>query len=289
MSAADILARYLRQRQELGETELILEDARVTTSLEADSRAPGPGAEARRGAASRPVVPARVDGPGPRPSAPAPAADRGAASAAIPFRPDPPAPTAPAFAGSATGPLVSIGEWDELRASAMACTACGLAGTRTHVVFGEGDPAADLVVVGEAPGADEDRTGRPFVGRAGKLLDQLLLSIGLPRDRVYICNVLKCRPPQNRNPRPEEVAACGHFLRAQLTYVAPKAILAIGTFPAQALLETTQPIGRLRGGVHAYEGVPLVPTYHPAALLRNSTWIRPVWEDLQRLRSILDG
>jgi DNA polymerase len=171
----------------------------------------------------------------------------------------------------------------------MGCVACGLAGSRTNVVFGEGDPAARLVVVGEAPGADEDRTGRPFVGRAGKLLDTLLASIGFPRSSVYICNVLKCRPPGNRNPLPGEVETCSPFLRRQLELIEPEAILAVGTFPAQTLLGTTDPIGRLRGTVHEYQGIPLVPTYHPAALLRNPAWIRPVWEDLQRLRGMIDG
>jgi uracil-DNA glycosylase len=144
------------------------------------------------------------------------------------------------------------------------------------------------MVVGEAPGADEDRTGRPFVGRAGKLLDMLLASIGFPRDTVYICNVLKCRPPQNRNPEPVEVETCSPFLHRQIELIAPEAILAVGAFPAQTLLKTTENISRLRGSVHRYAGLPLIPTYHPAALLRNPSWIRPVWEDLQRLRAALD-
>jgi DNA polymerase len=179
--------------------------------------------------------------------------------------------------------LIQIGE------EAAGCVACGLASTRKTVVFGEGNPEADLVIVGEAPGADEDESGRPFVGRAGKLLDRLLLSIGLPRESVYICNVLKCRPPGNRNPLPGEVEACSSFLSRQLDTIRPKAILAVGTFPTQSLLKTTETIGNLRGSVQSYEGTPLVPTYHPAALLRNPSWIRPVWDDLQRLRSILDS
>jgi uracil-DNA glycosylase family 4 len=139
-----------------------------------------------------------------------------------------------------------------------------------------------------APGADEDRVGKPFVGRAGKLLDQLLLSVGFSRDSVYICNVIKCRPPGNRNPQPDEVRTCSPYLRGQLDAVSPRAILAVGSFAAQTLLDSTDPIGRLRGKVHDLRGVPLVPTYHPAALLRNPGWIRPVWEDLQRLRTALD-
>ena len=184
--------------------------------------------------------------------------------------------------------VVQIGSLDALREIALSCPRCRLAETRTQVVFGEGNPSANLVVVGEAPGADEDRTGLPFVGRAGKLLDLLLASIGFPRDEVYICNVLKCRPPGNRNPQPEEIAACSPYLLRQIEFVAPRAILAIGTFPAQTLLGTTESISRLRGTVQHFHGVPLVATYHPAALLRNSSWVRPVWEDLQRLRHILD-
>ncbi|MDR0788482.1 MAG: uracil-DNA glycosylase [Gemmatimonadota bacterium] len=184
--------------------------------------------------------------------------------------------------------LTGIHSLGELARVASVCTACRLAETRTQVVFSDGSPEARLVVVGEAPGADEDRIGRPFVGRAGKLLDQLLLSVGFPRETVYICNVIKCRPPANRNPHPDEVRACSSYLRLQLDLVKPKAILAVGTFAVQTLLETTDPIGRLRGTVHEYHGVPLVPTYHPAALLRNPGWIRPAWEDAQRLRDILD-
>lgn len=157
-----------------------------------------------------------------------------------------------------------------------------------HVVFGEGSPTARVVVVGEAPGADEDRSGRPFVGRAGRLLDTLLASVGFPRDSVYICNVLKCRPPGNRNPQPDEVAACSPYLERQLELVRPRAVLACGTFAAQTLLRTGEPIGRLRGRVHRFQEAVLVPTYHPAALLRNPSWIRPVWEDLQRLRGVVD-
>lgn len=150
-----------------------------------------------------------------------------------------------------------------LHEQALACTACRLAEGRTNVVFGVGDPAAEVMVVGEAPGQEEDRTGKPFVGQAGKLLDLLLLTVGLPRDRVYICNVLKCRPPNNRNPLPDEIAACAGFLRGQLDVVAPKVLLAVGKFAAQTLLNTEESIGRLRGTVHSWNGTPLIATYHP--------------------------
>lgn len=213
-------------------------------------------------------------------------------AAPAPARVPEPVPALPAGA-TAPGPtgaeLVHIGELEELRAVALGCPRCRLSETRQHVVFGEGDPRARVLVVGEAPGAEEDRTGRPFVGRAGKLLDLLLGAVGLAREQVYICNVLKCRPPGNRNPQADEIAACSPYLLRQVELVAPRAILAFGTFAAQTLLGTTRSIGRLRGEVHEYHGVPLVPTYHPAALLRNPAWVRPTWDDLQRLRSLTDA
>jgi DNA polymerase len=146
------------------------------------------------------------------------------------------------------------------------------------------------MVVGEAPGANEDRTGLPFVGAAGKLLDLLLASIDLSRrTSVYICNVIKCRPPGNRNPSTDEIAACAPYLRRQIEIVRPEAILAVGSFAAQLLSGKDRPIGELRGEIHEYQGIPLVVTYHPAALLRNPGWTRPTWEDLQILRHLLDS
>jgi DNA polymerase len=181
-------------------------------------------------------------------------------------------------------------DYEALRQSALTCTKCGLAGTRTNVVFSDGNPDGRLVVVGEAPGANEDRTGLPFVGQAGRLLDLLLASVGLSRaESVYICNVLKCRPPGNRNPLPEEIQLCSPFLQSQIALVAPEAILAVGTFAAQLLTGVSRPLGKLRGEVYSYEGVPLVVSYHPAALLRNPGWTRATWDDLQLLRQVLDG
>lgn len=176
-----------------------------------------------------------------------------------------------------------------LSARAADCTLCGLHAGRQQVVFGEGSPAADLVVVGEAPGQEEDRTGRPFVGRAGRLLDLLLMSAGFPRERVYICNVLKCRPPNNRNPQPDEMDLCTrNFLHGQLELIAPKALLAVGRFAVQALLESTDAIGRLRGRLHAYRGTPLIVSYHPAYLLRSPNMVRAAWSDYQLARTVLD-
>jgi uracil-DNA glycosylase len=193
----------------------------------------------------------------------------------------------PAPGASGAG-IVQIGNLVELREVALGCPRCRLAETRRHVVFGEGDAQAEVVVVGEAPGADEDRSGRPFVGAAGRLLDLLLASVGFSREAVYICNVLKCRPPGNRNPMSDEVEACSPYLLRQIELIRPRAILACGTFAAQTLLRSTESIGRLRGGVHRFQEIPLVPTYHPAALLRNGAWVRATWEDLQRLRQALE-
>jgi DNA polymerase len=168
------------------------------------------------------------------------------------------------------------------------CTRCPLYATAKNPVPGEGNSAADFMLVGEAPGATEDETGRPFVGQAGQLLDKILGAIKLERRDVFICNVLKHRPPGNRNPRPEEVSACSPYLVRQIELVRPKVIVALGTFAAQTLLDTKLSIGKLRGQIHRYYGVPLIVTYHPAALLRNPAWKRPTWEDVQLARRILD-
>jgi DNA polymerase len=158
------------------------------------------------------------------------------------------------------------------------------------VVFSDGNPNARLMVVGEAPGAKEDQTGKAFVGPAGKFLDLLLASVGLDRETsAYICNVLKCRPPGNRNPLPREIEACTTFLKRQIEVISPQALLAVGAFSAQFLTGREAPIGQLRGEVYSYHGVPLVVTYHPAALLRNGTLTRPTWDDLQLLRQVMDG
>ncbi len=187
------------------------------------------------------------------------------------------------------GPLIAEApDLETLAALVASCSRCALHRSRKNPVFGEGAANARVVCVGEAPGAREDETGRPFVGRAGRLLDRLLLSIGLPRTSVYICNVLKSRPPRNRDPLPDEVAACAPYLLRQLALIEPEVIVAFGAFAARTLLETKSALGRLRGTVHRYAGYPVVATYHPAALLRNPGWIRPTWEDLQIVRRMLD-
>jgi DNA polymerase len=186
------------------------------------------------------------------------------------------------------GPLGNVASLDEIAGMVRACTRCPLYQTATNGVPGEGSGAAELVCVGEAPGANEDATGRPFVGQAGQLLTKILAAINLSRDEVFIVNVLKHRPPGNRNPRPEEVEACRPYLVRQLELLRPKVIVAFGTFAAQTLLETKLAIGKLRGAVHRYHGIPVIVTYHPAALLRNPAWKRPTWEDVQLARRILD-
>ena len=155
------------------------------------------------------------------------------------------------------------------------------------MVFGTGDPNADLMFIGEGPGAEEDRQGLPFVGPAGELLNKIIQAIGLTRERVYIANVVKCRPPGNRDPQPDEAAACRPFLERQIDLVQPKVIVALGRVAAQALLGTDQPLGRMRGRWTTVRGVPTMVTYHPAALLRNAAWKRPTWEDMQLVRDRL--
>jgi uracil-DNA glycosylase len=161
------------------------------------------------------------------------------------------------------------------------CRLCSLAGTRKNTVFGDGNPAAKIVFVGEAPGADEDEQGLPFVGRAGQLLTNIIKAMGLTRKDVYICNILKCRPPGNRNPLPDEIRLCEPFLKQQLQLIAPQIICALGSFAAKTLLKTETPITALRGRFHTYEGIKLMPTYHPAYLLRNPPAKKQVWEDVQ--------
>jgi DNA polymerase len=185
---------------------------------------------------------------------------------------------------------ISALDWDGLRRAVLGCTRCELHRSRTQGVFGVGDPNADWLIVGEAPGGDEDRVGEPFVGQAGKLLDAMLASIGLTRgEDVYIANVLKSRPPRNRDPDPREVAACLPYLERQIDLIQPRLILALGRFAAQSLLTTDASISRLRGTLHRYRGVPLIVTYHPAYLLRNLADKAKAWEDLVLARETMRG
>lgn len=180
-------------------------------------------------------------------------------------------------------------DWDGLRQQVAACTLCGLHQSRTQTVFGVGDQAADWMIIGEAPGIEEDRRGEPFVGRAGQLLDEMLRALGLQRDMVYIANILKCRPPHNRDPLLEETTSCRAYLQRQIEMVAPKIVLAVGRTAAQLLLDTDAPVGRLRGRQHALNDgqLPLIVTYHPAYLLRSPVQKRKVWQDLCMARRIM--
>lgn len=193
----------------------------------------------------------------------------------------------------ATPPVATvqpIPNWETLRHSVLRCTQCRLHETRTQSVFGVGDAKARLMIVGEAPGAEEDRQGEPFVGRAGKMLDSMLRAINIEREQVFIANVIKCRPPQNRDPRADEVNACADYLTAQIAHVAPELILAVGRVAAQHLLGSTETLGKMRNARDlAAHGVPVIVTYHPAYLLRTPAQKGRAWEDLKRVREQLGG
>ena len=301
MDARDQLRRYLEQRKEAGESELVLDQ------LDVDDVMRLVGARPRAGAPKAPATPAadwrdvlRETGAAPQapPAAPPRAAQPPApATPPVQARPsvEPPANPAGISIGGATGEMFGmfahLDSIDAVAASVATCKRCPLHATALNPVPGTGNPKADLMIVGEAPGATEDEQGVPFVGAAGQLLTKILASPGveLKREDVFICNVLKHRPPGNRNPMPDEVTACSPYLFRQFELVRPKAILALGTFAAQTLLQTKLAIGKLRGQVHRFHGVPLIVTYHPAALLRNPSWKRPTWEDVQLVRRILDS
>ncbi|MCB1056481.1 MAG: uracil-DNA glycosylase [Acidobacteria bacterium] len=196
-------------------------------------------------------------------------------------------PAAPQGAPSAGGDREAIAALAALAQEASGCTRCGLAEGRKHVVFGTGDPRADLMFIGEGPGYHEDQQGEPFVGNAGNLLNKIIEAIGLTRAEVYIANIVKCRPPNNRDPLPDEVAACRGYLERQIELVAPKVIVALGRVAAQTLLGNDLPLGRMRGQWYPFHGAQLRVTYHPAALLRNEALKRPTWEDMQLVRDAL--
>lgn len=289
----DQVARLVRQSIDMGETEWFLDRHGRDELLRRVRAGQSPETSGMPfDVVQRPVSPDVVlRSPAPSAAAAPPAASPGrktsqalkdALTADIPAAEKPARPT--------TLPVLPD-DHDALRDVAMGCTRCGLSEGRTQVVFSDGAPNAQLMVVGEAPGANEDETGLPFVGAAGKFLDLLLASVNLSREEsVYICNVLKCRPPGNRNPEASEIETCAPFLLKQIDAVAPRAILAVGSFSGQLLTgQEKTPLGKLRGQVHSYHGVPLVVTYHPAALLRNGNWTRAFWDDLQLLRDVLDG
>jgi uracil-DNA glycosylase family 4 len=330
VDARELLRRYLEQRRDLGESELVLDSLSVDDALAAlgaksgasvprsppenaparSSRAESPSTadwrQAIRDAGGAPEGPSRRDAveqeePMPRraePKAPAPEPTSGAVhvpatqagqSAASPLAD---VPTGLVIGGASRAlfddPAAKLESLREIADVVAGCRRCQLYATATNPVPGVGNPDADFMCVGEAPGANEDQQGEPFVGQAGQLLNKILAAIDLKREDVFIANVLKHRPPGNRNPLPDEVVACSPYLVRQIELVRPKVILALGTFAAQTLLETKLTIGKLRGQAHRYYGVPLIVTYHPAALLRNPSWKRPTWEDVQLARRILD-
>ncbi|GJG88630.1 hypothetical protein tb265_38110 [Gemmatimonadetes bacterium T265] len=275
-------------------------DASLDAAATGDWRAALRAADSASNASGRPT-PEPEPMPSRRPVAPQPAADDRSTSDDPPaapayvsgdFFPGLDVPIGVVAAGAGTdlfgGPTEGLDSLEHVAAAVQGCTRCPLYKTATHGVPGEGPSDADFVVVGEAPGADEDASGRPFVGASGQLLTKILAAINLRREDVFIANVVKHRPPGNRNPAPDEVAACSPYLVRQLELVRPKVILTVGNFAAQTLLGTKLGISKLRGQVHLYHGVPLVATYHPAALLRNPTWKRPTWEDVQLARRLLD-
>ncbi len=193
-------------------------------------------------------------------------------------------------AASTAAPALVPGSMPDLPSLARflaGCPRCKLSRSRTHIVFGQGSPKARLMFVGEAPGRDEDEQGLAFVGRAGQLLTKIIEAIGLTREDVYIANVIKCRPPQNRNPEPDEVVTCEPFLFRQIDAIKPKVVVALGSFAARALLRTQESISRLRGRVYEYRGAKLIPTFHPAYLLRNPSSKKEVWEDMKLVRTLL--
>jgi len=317
MDARDQLRRFLEQRREAGETELVFDQLSVDDAMRLLGAGPpeasGSRLEARgkeRSAASdvassEPSAPPAVGdwravlkeagaaptATGPRLSmpTPSPAASAPATHATIPLETVPAGivigGTGRELFGGATPQFATLAE---LAQAVSTCTLCPLYKDAKNPVPGEGSAQAQLVCVGEAPGATEDELGRPFVGQAGQLLDKILGAIKLSRNDVYICNVLKHRPPGNRNPMPDEVQACSPYLQRQIELIQPRVIIAFGTFAAQTLLNTREGIGKLRGRIHRYYGVPLVVTYHPAALLRNPAWKRPTWDDVQLARRLLD-
>ncbi len=329
MDARELLRRYLEQRRDLGESELVLDSMSVDDALALLGAKAG---------ASTPRVPENEAAPRRARSEPPPIADwrqaireaGGAPEGAphvhdvereepMPRRVDakpaavPPqdavhvpstqtgttasSPLEDVPAGIVVGgasralfddPAAKLTTLREIADVVATCRRCSLYATAINPVPGVGNPDANFMCVGEAPGANEDQQGEPFVGQAGQLLNKILAAIDLKREDVFIANVLKHRPPGNRNPTPDEVVACSPYLVRQIELVRPKVILALGTFAAQTLLETKLTIGKLRSQVHRYYGVPLIVTYHPAALLRNPSWKRPTWEDVQLARRILD-
>lgn len=264
---SDLLRRYLQTRRSLGEPPLELPDRDRRGTVRAIRRLDR---AVEQGGGEEAVTGSEADG-------------------APPDLTDPSDRQLNRLSREATAEEIrSLPDLATLREVAESCVRCPLHEGRDRVVFGEGSEEARVVCVGEAPGAEEDRTGRPFVGRAGELLDRLLLSAGFRREEVFICNVLKCRPPGNRDPETREIERCSPYLVRQLELLDPAVIVAFGSFASRTLLDVRDSIRSMRQRVHRFRDRPLVVTYHPAALLRNPNWTRPTWEDLQKVRRLVD-
>ncbi|HEB93111.1 MAG TPA: uracil-DNA glycosylase [Gammaproteobacteria bacterium] len=267
------------------------ETARDTAPLATDGGAPKAGEavmDAVVDSAAQPLAPAARATTAPqlcaaaRPVPVGPCAQDAHTESSVTSRADVPTTTPP-------GTDIRGLDWDALQAAVTRCTACGLHATRTQTVFGTGNHSADWMIVGEAPGADEDRQGEPFVGRAGQLLNNMLRAIGLQREQVYIANVIKCRPPNNRNPHVDEVSRCLDYLQRQIALLKPRLILVVGRVAAHSLLKVDTPLGRLRGQVHHFCATPVVVTYHPAYLLRTPRDKAKSWDDLRFARRLAEG
>lgn len=298
MADLEAIRRYLRQQAELGGSEVVLGDrAEILTPGAARGKDLSSGDEIRSAEGDNgtgDVVAEENDMAKGKPKKPAGAAKAASTSGDGKWRKGAPpipgpgiavVPPEPTLLGNDLHLLKSLDAVAERIRTSYCCELCP---HRTNAVPGEGNPKARLVLVGEAPGATEDATGRPFVGQAGQLLDSILEAIELPRETVFITNIVKCRPPQNRKPLPDEVAACMPYLHRQLELIRPEVILALGGTAAESLLGVKKTLGELRNKVHTYGGIPLVVTYHPAALLRNPNWKKPTWDDVRIARQLLD-
>ena len=265
---ADRWQRYLRQQAEIGGNEVYLSGEAGTRGRGDANIRPGPAEEPASPPPRLPASPPWIKGAPPIPG-----------SGLV---------VEPPALDLLTDELSGLDTLDAVAARVAGCTKCPLCKGRRNTVPGEGDPHARLMLVGEGPGATEDETGRPFVGAAGELLTQILGAIGIPRESVFIANIVKCRPPQNRKPLPDEAAACLPYLRRQIELIRPKVLVALGATAAENMLGARKSLSELRGSVHSYAGIPLVVTYHPAALLRNPNWKKPTWDDVRIARQLLD-
>jgi uracil-DNA glycosylase len=282
----ELARRYLAQQVELGGREAVLSKTAWVNPVTPEAAEAGEGDGAPGQVASPPSAPfgaaaSQGDSPPVRPSG-------------RPWQKGAPPIPGPGIAVESPEPgllgtdLSVLDSLDAVAERIRTTYCCALCPNRTHAVPGEGSPRARLVLVGEGPGATEDATGRPFVGQAGGLLDSILEAIDVPRNSVYITNIVKCRPPQNRKPLPDEIAACIPYLHRQLELIRPKVIVALGGTAGEAMLGVRKSLGELRGKVHTYNGIPLIVTYHPAALLRNPNWKKPTWDDVRIARQLLD-